>query len=235
VLRRRLPPPFHDVELFVSSEAGLRFLKPSLKEVDPPLLAFARRHVTAGHVVWDVGANIGLFTFAATALGASVIALEPDSYNVRMLLRSADRLDSRFSRPTVVPVAVSDTVGFARFDIARRNRSTNHLKGFGSTQTGGCRQTLVVPTTTLDELLERFPPPAVLKIDVEGAEVNVLRGARSVVAHHPAIFCEVEPACSAEVADILRPYGYEFFDGDDGFAPSVLPPYSTLALPTRAG
>ena len=54
-----------------------------------------------------------------------------------------------------------------RFRIARRSQSTNHLYGFGTTQTGGVRSTQLAPAVTLDWLADRYTPFDVMKIGVE--------------------------------------------------------------------
>lgn len=234
VVARRLPEPF-GVKFFVSSEAGLRYLKPSLDNVDPHLLGLAEEVVKPGAVVWDIGANVGLFTFSsahqAGHLGR-VVAVEPDTYNVGLLRRSAAVQPSDSAPIDVIPAAVSDKPGVASFQIAVRNRSTNSLLGYGSTQMGGIRHTQTVPTLSLDVLAEHFPLPQVLKIDIEGAEVLALQGARKVLAARPTIICEVFEDNTADVVEALEPHGYIFYDGEapPPRIPVEVPPYSLLAV-----
>src|SRR5580704_3269634 len=81
VLRRRLPRHFHRLPLYVSPEAGLRFWRNDMQKVDPLLFRMVEELVKPGSVVWDVGANVGLFAFGAAALAGVhgfVLAIEPD-------------------------------------------------------------------------------------------------------------------------------------------------------------
>jgi FkbM family methyltransferase len=119
---------------------------------------------------------------------------------------SAAAVNSGHAAVDILPAAVSDPESVARFHIARRNRSTNYLNGFGTTQTSGVRSTLLVPTVTLDWLAERFPPPDVIKVDVEQAEAAVLTGGARVLGLAAAIICEVADSSSVAVRDLLAKY-----------------------------
>lgn len=236
VFRRKLPAPFQDVQMYVSSEAGLRYLKPSLARVDPTLLQIVDQCVQPGHVVWDIGANIGLFALASAIRAGrdgQVISVEADTWNANLLRRSATLQPTTSASIVVVPLAVSDSQGVATFEIAERNRATNSMAGLGSTQTGGTRETHLVPTVTLDALADYLPLPDVLKIDVEGAEALVLRSASRILAARPLVFCEVVPDNAVAVRDALAPYGYSFYDA--ALQPPRLsidtPPFNLLAAP----
>lgn len=237
IFRRRLPPPYQRIRLFVSSEAGLRYLHPQLRGLDPTLLRLVTELVKPGYTVWDVGANVGLFAFtAASQTGARghIIAVEADAWNVRLLRKSLALNGANLAPIDIVPAAVSDLNGLARFHIAARSRATNYLQGAGSTQTGGIRETQIVPTVTLDHLLNHFPVPDLLKIDVEGAEVLALTGATEVLRQRPAIVCEVATENADAVRKILQPHGYRFYDAElanNSRTALARPPYSTIALP----
>jgi FkbM family methyltransferase len=235
VVRRRLPAPFDAALIYASSEGGLRYLRPRLHGIDPALLRLAAEVVQPGDVVWDIGANLGLFSFAAAvSAGPSgrVLAVEPDTVLVGLLRRSA-AANHDTAPVEVLAAAVSDDIGVARFHVARRNRSTSHLDGFGTTQTGGIRATDLVPTVTLDWLAARLPMPDVIKIDVEMAEMKVLVGGTNVLRTHPTIICEVAECNAASVGCLLTSHGYVLCDGDQPVAsriPTTVAPPNTLAI-----
>ncbi|SBW22322.1 FkbM family methyltransferase [Candidatus Protofrankia californiensis] len=239
VLRRRLPAPFDQTKIYVSSEAGLKYLQPRLNDVDPVLLGLAHELVPVSGAIWDIGANTGLFTFAsATAAGpgGAVLAVEPDAVMVNLLRRSSGLPGSR-ATIDVLPAAVTAVTGVTRFCIASRNRATNHLEGFGSSQTGGIRAVQVVPTVTLDLLLEHFAAPDILKIDVEGAEHLVLEGAERLLSDiRPTIVCEVAAENSVAITAILAKHGYQIFDASQTTRtrrPVAIAPWATLAVPGK--
>ena len=228
VFRRRLPRDLGGRRIYVTTEGGLRYLGP-LHRVDPMLFDIVRRFVQPGAVVWDVGANVGLFTFAAASRAASVLAIEPDSTLVRLLRRSAA---AHAGAVQVLPVAISAQVGVERFVIAKRSRSTNYLSGYGTTQTGGVREVQIVPTVTLDWLAQHFPAPDVVKIDVEGGEVAALEGAANLLRNvAPIVICEVAGAHADAVGGLLCSKGYRLYDGEQAGFPAIdIPTCNTIAI-----
>lgn len=234
VFRRRLPRPFNDVRLYATTEGGLRYLRPSLRGVDPTLLHLVDRYVTSGASVWDVGANLGLFSLsAAWAVGPSgtVLAVEADAWMATLLRRSIN-LNNWSDRVELLSAASANSFGIGTFEIAKRSRATSHLEGFGSTQTGGTRERQVVPLVPLDALLVGRRPPDILKIDVEGAEAMVLEGAAHVLESQPLIILEVAEEASSRVQSILEPHRYEFFDGERLEAGRITSlAYTTVAVP----
>lgn len=136
--------------------------------------------VSPGELVFDIGAHAGNRTRALAALGCRVVALEPQP-DFAALLR---RMFARSARVTVVEAAVGRAVGHADLSISQRNPTVTTLssswrdaRAIDPAFAGiDWNRSLRVPVTTLEALIERFGLPAFVKIDVEGAEPDVLAG-----------------------------------------------------------
>jgi FkbM family methyltransferase len=242
IIKRYMPKRFGGEPIFVSPDSALRYWNPTLDSAFQPLFRWAESYVTPGDVVWDVGANVGLFAFAAAGLAGNagaVVAIEPDTFLVELLRRSAEARGKDGAPVTIVPAAVSDEVRLASFSVAARGRSANHLSEVtGSTMHGGARRMDHVITVTLDWMCVTCPPPDVVKIDVEGAEMLTLRGGqKTLTAHRPLLICEVRPKTCKEVTSFLRERDYAMFDADAPRHGELAEAcYNTLAVPReRAG
>lgn len=236
--KRRLPARVGGAQFYVSPDAQLKYLKPGADAFDSDLLRLAEDHVRSDSVVWDVGANIGVFTFAAAGLArhGQVLAIEADSWLAELIRRSCHLRENRALRITVLPAAVSESNGVAEFAIARRGRASNYLvKAGGWSQAGGERLRTHVPTLTLDSLLDCLPRPTFLKIDVEGAEVMALRGAARLLKDiRPVLYVEVGKENAAAVTSILQASNYSLYDSTKPLSqqmPLNICPQDTLAIP----
>lgn len=216
--RRRLPTAFGRAPIYVSPSCGLRYLFRSMEAVDPVLQGLVREFVRRDAVVWDVGANVGLFSIPAASLAGPrgrVIAFEPDAWLVQLLRRSAKSQSDSNAPVTVVPAAIASTMDIRSFVLANRSRATNYLEGFGTSQAGGDLETVTVISVSLDWLLDHFPPPTLLKIDVEGAELEVLAGASRLLQQvRPTVIIEVGSDSAAEVTQVFHKQKYQLFDGE---------------------
>jgi len=158
-----------------------------------------------GMVTYDLGAQAGFYTLTMSrAVGPSgtVIAFEPSVYEVPVLLRHL-RLN-HLTNVRVVAAAASDRCGLDGFTIDR-GRTQNSLvapDGAG----------LIINTITLDSA--DLPPPDLIKMDVEGAEGAVLRGAlRMLERHHPIVFVALHSDEQKKICgDLLRSLKYSLFD-----------------------
>jgi len=237
IFRRRLPEALGGASIYVSTSAGLKYLFRSRDAIDPTLCDLAKEFVRSGDVVWDIGANVGLFTFSAAHLAGpegQVSAFESDVWLIQLLRRSS-RMQPETSAPVkVVSVAIAESLDLRIFNIASRSRAANFLSGYGSSQTGRISEQQTVVSVSLDWLSERLPIPNVIKIDVEGAEFEVLKGAVGLLEReHPRILCEVSSEHSAEVTALLKRFGYNIYDGEvpsDRRQELDAAPWSTVAI-----
>ncbi len=218
VLKKRLPAEFDNRLMFVSPEGGgLRYWKQHLETIDPMLLQAVRQFVRPGDTVWDVGGNLGFFAFpAAVKAGKNgrIVVFEPDLSLAYLLRKTADANPDL--NVDILALAVSNRSGIAQFNIAMRARATNFLSDAGgSTQTGGVRQTMVVPTVYLSSLLNQMPVPDFIKIDVERAENLVIEGMQQILEEvRPILLCEVFKVNWQHVISTLLSYDYRLFDAE---------------------
>jgi FkbM family methyltransferase len=214
ILRKRLPAGFERRRLYVTPESYRRYWWKSLGSIHGDLLEVIATLVHAGSSFWDIGANVGVLTFAAAvkaSRGGFVLAVDADPYLIDLLKRSRSLRCAAEAPVDLLNVAVSDCVGSAQFSISNYRRAASSLEGFGRFTNGGTMHT--VRTVTLDWMLEQFRAPAVLKIDVEGAEELVLQGATRLLSEtRPVILCEVGRESSAEVGRILQTNRYTCYD-----------------------
>jgi FkbM family methyltransferase len=219
VLHRRLPKVFGGAPIFVSPDSALAYWKRDLGSVDPYLLSMARELVQPGMMVWDIGANVGLFAFAAAALGAQVLAVEPDIWLSNLLYRS--RLLNGLP-VTVLPAAVGDTLAIGKLYQSPLGRASNSMHGSGEYQ--------ATVTVTLDWLVGHFQTPSIVKMDIEGMEASALRGASQLLKLKPTILCEVTREHDL-VGNILSGAGYKMYGARTPERKPLERPYcETLAI-----
>jgi len=216
IIKRRLPSRFGRTPFYVSPDAQLKYLKVGENAFDPELLKIAEEEIDSHSVVWDIGANVGVFSFAAAfrARNGSVLAVEPDLWLAQMIRKSIALKENSILDVQVLPTAISNKNGAATFLIASRGRASNSLESVGgSSQMGGVRERVTVPTLTLDKLMQDFPLPDFVKIDVETAEKLVLEGSKQLMADvKPTFYIEVGSESSQAVTKIFRDNGYVLFD-----------------------
>jgi len=175
---------------------------------DYPEMLVWRRHIQPGDLFVDVGANVGTYSIWAGELGAETIAIEPAVDTFELLQENI-----RLNRHNVTPLraAAGSSAGVVRFTEGRD--SVNRIDPEGTTE---------VPVVTVDSVVgERVV--AGLKIDVEGFEIDVLRGAEKALAEHRIQLIQLEWNDTSEsavgsdrrpVADLLSSCGYGLYRPD---------------------
>jgi FkbM family methyltransferase len=153
-------------------------------------------------VAFDVGAFQGFFSLLLSRTCERVVAVEPDPRNVADLRANVGLNDAHID---VVHAAVAGVPGKTSL-LLGVERTESRLADAHYTE-NPWSGSVDVAVTTLDELADRYGSPGVIKIDVEGAEVEVLRGGDEVLARRPAIACEIHDT-RAQVEEILVGRGY---------------------------
>jgi FkbM family methyltransferase len=186
-------------------------------------LQFCLRYLRPGDHFVDVGANVGVFsTLVGTRIpGVRITAVEPFPPVREDLLAN---LALNELSVTVVDSALSDAAGEATFEVLDRD-VLNRLAPSDGAGGGNGAASITVPVTTLDELVGD-DPPALIKIDVEGSELLVMKGARRLLSDHsPVLLFEHAGYCAhfgitpAEVRAFLRKVGYSIYLLDGGLSP----------------
>jgi len=215
---RHLPTEFGSAPLRVTPDAALSFLKLGRDAFDPMLLRLCREHVRRTEAVWDIGANVGIFSLAAATRGGRVLAVEPDPWLYSLLTETRHHRKNQQYELEPLCAALAEVPGTAHLAIAARGRASNYLERFaGRSDAGGIRSRCLVPVLTLDLLLQGRQAPSLVKIDVEGAELAILRGASNLLEMvRPKLLIEVGDSTRDEVIDILHTAQYRVADYETG-------------------
>jgi FkbM family methyltransferase len=171
---------------------------------EPDTTAALKRVCQPGMLVFDVGANIGCHTLPlarATTPGGRVYAFEPMPWAHAKLVRNVSC--NSFANITVERLGLSDAGGSASVHF----RSSWRITDGPSREDPAATEKTEVRFTTLDAYVESHGLPSVdlIKLDVDGYEGRVLRGARNVLARfHPTIILELGDYTLAAVGDSVR-------------------------------
>jgi len=177
------------------------------------------RLVKRDAVVFDIGANFGFYAMLAARAGAKVVAFEPFPDNSRNLSNHVD-LNGLGDRIRVVPLAVFSRTGHIRLEIPTDVSANRNTKMCADDAVPG----IEVACTTLDDFVETSTPPGIIKLDVEGAEADVLRGADRVFrTFRPELLCEVHDHANAAFVEAwLEERSYEYAWIEEGSFPKHL-------------
>jgi FkbM family methyltransferase len=210
--RKRLPAEFGAARILVTTRSDVRLLAPGFSHTATDLFQIARAWIKAGDCVWDIGANLGIFSVCAAWKAGPrgrVLALEADPCYADLLYRTARTLSDRYASVTPLCAAVADQVSILELAIPRRGHTKNHLRivsVMGDHETEAVKQ---VVSVTCDFLLARWPKPDFVKVDIEGAELLFLAGANQMLSQvRPGLYLEVSSANCDQMTDLLLSHRY---------------------------
>jgi FkbM family methyltransferase len=206
------------IRLVVDSEAELPRLNSCLKE--PETVAWIEQVIQPGDVVFDIGANVGAYSLvvdSASGGRCKVFAFEPSFSTFAQLSRNV-ALNGSQGRIVPVLIALSDVTTLATFNYSSvAPGAALHALGESMDQSGRPFTPAFsqpVLTFRMDDFIDQFaiPAPNHIKLDVDGIELQVLRGASRTLAN-PAlrsVLVEVEPARaeSGQIQTLLTGHGF---------------------------
>jgi FkbM family methyltransferase len=176
--RRYLEKPIHDYRMLIDLEdrgISRSLLLFGTREVDHKILLEEIAH--PGMRVFDIGANIGYYALMELGLigeSGELIAIEPSPSNVALLRRNLE-LNGKAGRVSLIEGAVSNASGSASFHLsAHSNLGTFHADGSAAKLLSG--EQISVRTYTVPELAAEHGAPDLIRMDVEGHEVEVIDG-----------------------------------------------------------
>lgn len=172
-----------------------------------PELRLLRYLVDPDKTSVDGGANKGVYTYFLSKLSRHVYAYEPNPKIFDILRRSVTR-----PNVTLSPAALSDVSGEDRLIIPKGKAGYSNQRGsLRKDNLTGAHGEVIVTTRRLDD--EDVGRVGFLKIDVEGFEKNVIRGAEETIrAYRPVLLVEIEEFHThepiEETLDFVRGHGY---------------------------
>jgi FkbM family methyltransferase len=150
-----------------------------------------------GDVALDIGAHSGSYTLLMASLcgqTGQVVAFEPDPYARQLLVKNLS-LNPGIKPPAVEGCACSDEIGEATLFSRGGNSQSSLARSAVEFSPAHHSEEIRVSTVTLDSYISEhcLPDPRCIKIDAEGAEIRILKGATRLLASDADIVCELHP------------------------------------------
>jgi len=183
-------------------------------KVQKILADFCRR----GRVIYDVGGGLGFYSLAAVRSGATVFTFEPDPANRASIERHAS-LNGLSDRINVLPLAAFSRTGTLSMEPSKEGHGRGHAYAREVWQSDDGER-FDAACTTLDDFARTHVPPDLIKIDAEGCEAEVMRGAQRLMRDgRSVILCEVhDDDLANETERLARASGYQIsWVTDDGY------------------
>ena len=230
-----------DLRLSVNLRRHVMFWSGGLERFEPFTVATLRALVRPGDTVFDIGANIGFFsTLLSRLVGPTgiVVAFEPEPENLSLLRVNIDI--NRCDNVKIVASAVGTEPGRSTFSLDLATGSTGHLGGsatVGEIAVGTGKVSLIeTQVESIDALMIRDGVvPDVIKMDIEGGEIQALEGARRTIERHrPFVISELSGDAGVSVVRFLENRRYLLWDLESGHAViSEHRPFMIVAIPSE--
>lgn len=184
-------------------------------------ICFLKRFLKKGDCFFDIGANIGLFSLHASNIvgeNGKISAFEPTPVTFDRLKKNIDI--NNFSNINAENIGLSDAIGVVKFNVS--NDGLDAWNSFATlADVGECTE-IQVSTNTLDNYISTSETEKIdlIKLDVEGWELNVLKGATRLLStpNSPVMLVEFTETNAfaagyycGELFDFVKSFGYEWY------------------------
>lgn len=184
------------ISMTVGSPWQVYRLGSSAKE--PETIRWLETELQPGDCLYDIGANVGAYSLVAHAIGGgavTVVAFEPAFATFAELCTNI-RLNAAGHRIVPMPLGLGDDNAMVELEYSDvvAGAAQHHWRSRGSDDGTARTFSLQAPLVRLDDVVPLFglPPPTLIKLDVDGLEVEVLRGGRGLLASPELRSCLVE-------------------------------------------
>ncbi|GAB4544486.1 MAG: FkbM family methyltransferase [Pleurocapsa sp.] len=197
----------------------------ALGTYEMPIQNIFTQHLNPGDVFYDIGANVGFFTVIAAKLVGNtgkVYSFEPGEGNAKSVRHNAAL--NNFTQVKVIEKAVSHTPGEGQLLLAKYSGGHALATADAPPDLAG---KVTVDIVSIDDLIakQEIAPPNFVKVDVEGAELDVLRGMKETIkTYKPTIIYEVDDGDRSayerkyqELASFLQSFGYKVTSTEDSY------------------
>ena len=200
--------PAEGIWLELNPRTGQNYMRGETEKVSQAAVA---ERLRPGDVFYDLGANLGFFSLLAARIAGptgSVFSFEPDVQIAERLRRNAAR--NGLSNIVVVEMGVwsaSGTLNFITSDSTSPDRGVGRFQPDDAGSAG-----IQTRCVSLDDFIRNAPPPRAIKCDVEGAEIEVFRGAAELLStYQPWILCELHSRENDRAwRELIAGFGYSF-------------------------
>ena len=197
----------------------------ALGTYEVPIQNIFTQHLKAGDVFYDIGANVGFFTvIAAKLVGTTgkVYAFEPGQGNASSIRHNAQL--NNFTQVEVIEKAVSHSSGEGQLLLAQYSGGHALATADAPPDLAG---EVTVDLVSIDDLIaqKKIQPPNFVKVDVEGAELDVLKGmTETIKTYKPTIIYEVDDGDRTaydrkyqELASFLQSFNYQVTQTENSY------------------
>lgn len=200
----------HGISLIISTPNALNMYRANTFSTKEPETLEWIDDIPKGSVVWDIGANVGLYTcYSAKARGCRVFAFEPSVFNLELLARNI-YLNKLTSQATIVPIPLSDALAASTLNMTTTEWGgalSTFGQDYGYDGQPMCKA-FEFPTIGLSmadaATLLQIPQPDYIKMDVDGIEHLILKGGVPVLLGVKGVLVEINDKFTTQANDASR-------------------------------